>query len=156
MNISIPYDKTIQKYEWKGRQEHLVSDGAVDHQIWDEVVLGTSREERQEFFKSVHDPRLREMHMAQRADLTSEKPADLSGLLGKNWKAEQKHYVLGNPEGNHQRLDFGSMGRSGGDFQLITVACNADVGRMEHTVKANFVYGNIQDEYVQESLKLEG
>ncbi|MDT9126972.1 hypothetical protein, partial [Escherichia coli] len=81
---SIPYDKTIQKYEWKGRQEHLVSDGAVDHQIWDEVVLGTSREERQEFFKSVHDPRLRGLLLARR----EAEPADLTGLLGKNWKAE--------------------------------------------------------------------
>lgn len=152
MNISTAYDKTTKKYEWKGRQEFLTSDGAVDHQIWDELVLATTRDDRQEFIKTVFDPRLREMHIAQRGG----EAADLSGLLGKNWKAEQKHYLLGNAEGSHQRLEFGTMGRSGGAFKVITVASNADVGRMEHTIEANFSFGNIQDENIRESLSLEG
>ncbi|MBS2033818.1 hypothetical protein JST97_02470 [bacterium] len=152
MNVSIPYDSCAQSYSWKGRQEVLIQDGAVDHQIWDELVLGSSRAERQEFIKSVHDPRLRALHIAQRGS----EPLDLGSLLGQNWKDNQKRFVVGDPEGSHQRLEFGPMGRSGSEFKLITVAKNDEVGRMEHTIEASFTFGFVGQENIKEGLKLEG
>lgn len=152
MNIRVAYEQSVQKYEWKGRNEFLALDGAVDHQVWDEAVLGSTREDRQEWIKSVHDPRLQALNSGQ----GGAEPADLASTLGQSWKANQKHFVLGNPEGSHQRVEFGPMGRSGGDFKLVTVASNADVGRMEHTISAGFTFGEINKEQIKEELKLEG
>jgi hypothetical protein len=108
--------KFFQAYEWKGRQHGLVADGAVDHVVWDQISLSDPSLCKDDWMVSVREPRL--VDCLHSHNKTAQEQAL---LLGQDWKAEGKSFVVGNPEGSHQRLEVSGRSPSGANFSLTTV-----------------------------------
>lgn len=144
MKVTARAQEGAQFYQMAGRRCQLVPDGALEHEIWDQLTVGASQETRDQFVKTLHDPRL------------GDRQPSLS-TFGSQWKMSpsqdnyRKTFVMGDLDGAHQVVELGVAGRSGNEFRVRTHL----PGVAEHEMSGRFTsFGELNSEYIQEEVIL--
>jgi hypothetical protein len=144
VNITVNSEERYRSYQLQGRPASLALDGALDHDVWDRVSAGVPLETREQFVKTLHDPRL-----SARGEQAS------AAGFGLGWKdldanPASKEFVLGDPQGPHQIVQLKTAGRSGNEFTVTTSV----PGVLQHQMSGRLGLDGLNSDYIKEQIIL--
>ncbi|MEW6282902.1 MAG: hypothetical protein AB1758_30095 [Candidatus Eremiobacterota bacterium] len=148
-SITVNQSTRFKNYQYRDaggetRTGSLALDGALDHDVWDQLAPANSEHSGQ-FIRTLHDPRM---------VLQSDNPGP--EVLGPAWRegagssSYEKHFVLGAEDGPHQEVVFSTGGRSGDEFEVITRI----PGVLEHHMQGRTSFGELNENYLKEQVVL--
>lgn len=138
----IPKSQRCPSYVLQDKKSTLICEGALDHDIWDRMSAASPAEYRDQFVKTLFDPRLNKEEVT---------PA----LFGPAWKEMEgssdslKKLILTSPnQGVQQILSISINGDSGNEFSVKSVVS----GVVEHEMSGQYTFTSLNQDCIQETV----